>query len=86
MSSKRAQATLRLKFSDQKQLATLLAALTPEVAVSQTHRAHVTLGAEDCFLVLSVDAQDTVALRATLNAYLHWINSTLDVIDVVANA
>jgi tRNA threonylcarbamoyladenosine modification (KEOPS) complex Pcc1 subunit len=38
------------------------------------------------FLVLAVDAEDTVALRSTLNAYLRWINSTVNVIDVVEHA
>jgi len=33
-----------------------------------------------------VEAEDTIALRATLNAYLHWINSTLNVIDTIDNA
>ena len=32
---------------------------------------------------LTVEAEDTVALRATLNAYLHWIQSTLSVIEVL---
>jgi tRNA threonylcarbamoyladenosine modification (KEOPS) complex Pcc1 subunit len=35
------------------------------------------------FLLLTVEAKDTVALRATLNAYMRWINSTINVIDVV---
>jgi tRNA threonylcarbamoyladenosine modification (KEOPS) complex Pcc1 subunit len=38
---------------------------------------------QDAFLVLSVDAKDTIALRATLNAYLRWINSTVSVIDLI---
>jgi tRNA threonylcarbamoyladenosine modification (KEOPS) complex Pcc1 subunit len=33
--------------------------------------------------VLTADAEDTVALRSTLNAYLRWIKSTINVIDVV---
>jgi tRNA threonylcarbamoyladenosine modification (KEOPS) complex Pcc1 subunit len=55
----------------------------PEAKASMTRRANVQLEQEDLFLVLRVDAEDTVALRATLNAYLRWINSTLNVIDVV---
>jgi tRNA threonylcarbamoyladenosine modification (KEOPS) complex Pcc1 subunit len=81
--SKSAKATIRLKFTNPKQLATLLCALTPEVQASSTRRVHVKLEKDDSFLVLAVEAEDTVALRATLNAYLHWINSTLSVIRLV---
>ena len=35
------------------------------------------------FLVLTVEAEDTIALRATLNAYLRWINSTVNIMRVV---
>jgi tRNA threonylcarbamoyladenosine modification (KEOPS) complex Pcc1 subunit len=38
---------------------------------------------DDNFLVLKVEARDTVALRAALNAYLRWINSTLNVLEVL---
>jgi KEOPS complex subunit Pcc1 len=78
-----AKATVRLKFTSQKQINTLLSALTPEIHASQTRRASVKLEKEGCFLVLSVEAKDTVAIRATLNTYLRWINSTVNVLEVV---
>jgi tRNA threonylcarbamoyladenosine modification (KEOPS) complex Pcc1 subunit len=31
------------------------------------------------YLILKIEAKDTVALRAALNAYLRWINSILNV-------
>ena len=34
-------------------------------------------------LLLTVEAEDTVALRATLNAYLRWINSAVNVMCTV---
>lgn len=75
---------VRLKFNE-KQLATLLCALTPEAKTPQTRRAKVELQKDGDSLVLSVEAEDTVALRATLNAYLHWINSTINIIDTLKN-
>ncbi len=78
-----AKAFIRLKFDSQKQLSTLLEALTPETKAQVTRRANVMLEAEDLFLVLTVEANDTVALRATLNAYLRWINSMVNVIQLV---
>ena len=79
----RAKATIRLKFASEKQLEALFCALKPETDNIETRRANVHLRKEACFLTLTVEAGDTVALRATLNAYLHWIQSTLSVIDVL---
>ncbi len=80
-----AKAYVNLKFSDAKQLAVAVAALKPEVNAPVTHRAKVDLQVKDNLLVLTVEANDTVALRATINAYLRWIVSTINVIEVVAD-
>ncbi len=78
-----AKASVRLKFASQKQLSTLLEALTPEANAQVTRRANIKLEKDGLFLVLTVEADDTVALRATLNAYLRWINSTINVMHMV---
>jgi tRNA threonylcarbamoyladenosine modification (KEOPS) complex Pcc1 subunit len=83
--SNRAKATIRLKFANKKQVTTLLNALTPEAKAPLTRRAKIKLEANGLFLVLCVEAEDTVALRATLNAYLHWIKSVLNVIEALEN-
>jgi tRNA threonylcarbamoyladenosine modification (KEOPS) complex Pcc1 subunit len=75
-----------LKFPSQKQASTLLEALTPEVNAPVTRRANVKLEKDGLFLKLTVEAHDTVALRATLNAYLRWINSTVNVMDAVEHS
>ena len=77
-----AKAKIRLKFTNQKQLSTVLEALTPEANSPLSHRGKVTLKKDGLFLVLLIEAEDTVALRATLNAYLHWINSIINVIHI----
>jgi tRNA threonylcarbamoyladenosine modification (KEOPS) complex Pcc1 subunit len=82
----RAEATIRLKLSSEKQLTTLLDALNPEAKATITRRAKAKLEKDSSFLVLTVDAEDTVALRSTLNAYLRWISSTVDVISLVEQA
>jgi tRNA threonylcarbamoyladenosine modification (KEOPS) complex Pcc1 subunit len=82
----RAKATVHLKFTSEKQLTTLLNALMPEANAPVTRRANVKLEKDGLFLVLTVEAEDTVALRATLNAYLRWVNSAINVIDVVEHA
>jgi len=78
-----AKATVRLKFSSEKQLTALLAALNPEANALVTRRANVKLEKDGLFLLLTIEADDTVALRSTLNAYLRWINSTVNIIEVV---
>jgi tRNA threonylcarbamoyladenosine modification (KEOPS) complex Pcc1 subunit len=82
----KAKASFRLRFSSEKQLTTLLDALAPEANRPVTTRAKAVLEREGNFLVLKVEAKDTVALRATLNAYLRWIGSTVKVLEVVEHA
>ncbi len=82
----RANAKIRLKLGSEEQLTTLLQALDPEAKATVTRRATVKLEKDGLFLVLTVDAEDTIALRATLNAYLRWIGAAINVIDVVGEA
>jgi KEOPS complex subunit Pcc1 len=83
---KRTKATIRVKFNTERQLKALLSAIEPETNSPSTHRADVKLEKDDLFLVMLVEAEDTVSLRATLNTYLHWVNSTLNIINTVANS
>jgi tRNA threonylcarbamoyladenosine modification (KEOPS) complex Pcc1 subunit len=82
----KAKASVRLRFSSEKQLTTLLDALAPEANRPVTTRAKAVLEREGDFLVLKVEAKDTVALRAALNAYLRWIGSAVKVLEVVEHA
>ena len=82
----KAKATVRLKFTSDKQLTTLLDALMPEADAPVMRRARVKLEKDGFFLVLSVEAEDTVALRSTLNAYLRWISSAANVVSLVEHA
>ncbi len=79
-------ATVRLRFSSEKQLAALVDALKPEIEKHITVRSNVALLRDAPFLVLKVEAEDTVALRATLNAYLRWISSTVNVLEALENS
>jgi tRNA threonylcarbamoyladenosine modification (KEOPS) complex Pcc1 subunit len=82
----KAKATVRLRLSSEKQLTTLLDALAPEANRSVNARARAALERKGNFLVLNVEAKDTIALRAALNAYLRWIGSTVKVLEVVEHA
>ena len=46
-------------------------------------RSQAFLEKEDTCLILKIKAKDTVALRAAINAYLRWISSMANVIEVL---
>lgn len=79
----KAKATVRLEFASKRQLEIVLDALKPEVKKPTSLRSKESLKKEESFLVLRVEAEDTVALRAALNAYLRWINSVASVLGVL---
>ena len=77
-----AKATVRLRFSEER-LTVLINALMPEASRPATNRSKVMLSRDSQSLMLTVEASDTVALRAALNAYLRWIKSTISVLDAI---
>jgi KEOPS complex subunit Pcc1 len=77
------KATVYLKFPSEEQLGIVLRSLKPEAERPATARSRTRLKEESGSLVLSVEATDTIALRASLNVYLRWINSILNVLDVL---
>ena len=81
-----AKATIRMRFPSEKQLETVMAALAPEANAPVNRRSNVTFAKQGNCLTLTVEANDTVALRATLNAYLRWIGSTAKVLKVLENS
>jgi len=79
----KAKAIVRLKFPSKRHLEIVFSALMPEVKRPVTMRSRAGLEKNRAFLILRVEARDTVALRAALNAYLRWINSMLNVLEVL---
>jgi len=79
----KAKAIVRLKFPSRKHLETFAKALEPEVKKPATSRSEADIEKKEKSLILRIEARDTVALRATLNAYLRWINSIMNVFEVL---
>ncbi|MBX5328222.1 MAG: KEOPS complex subunit Pcc1 [Candidatus Bathyarchaeota archaeon] len=77
------KATIRLKFPSEKYLEIVLKALEPEIRKSPTTRSQATFTRKKNLIILNVAAKDTVALRAAVNAYLRWINSTTNVLEIL---
>ncbi|MEM3551328.1 MAG: KEOPS complex subunit Pcc1 [Candidatus Bathyarchaeia archaeon] len=67
------KASIRLNFPSEKILKVVFKALLPEIEKPSTSRSKAILKCEENHLILFVEARDTVALRAALNAYLRWI-------------
>lgn len=81
----KANALVRLEFPSVKHLEIVAVALRPEVRKSPTMRSRAFLEKKGTFLVLRIESTDTVALRAAVNAYLRWINSVTNVLEVLEN-
>ena len=79
----KAKATIRLGFPSEKQRKTVSSALLPELKKPVGTKARAELEEDGVFLILKVEAENTVALRSTLNAYLRWINSVRNVMKVL---
>jgi tRNA threonylcarbamoyladenosine modification (KEOPS) complex Pcc1 subunit len=79
----KAKATVRLKLISEKKLRAVLRALEPEAKNPLGARSQASLENEGNLLVLKIEAKDSVALRANLNAYLRWINSILNVFETL---
>jgi tRNA threonylcarbamoyladenosine modification (KEOPS) complex Pcc1 subunit len=63
----------------------LYKALLPEAGVLPGQRSRVNLRLEGNELVLEFEAEDTVAMRAAVNAFLRWV-STMEKVLRVASA
>jgi tRNA threonylcarbamoyladenosine modification (KEOPS) complex Pcc1 subunit len=73
----------KIPFPNRRYLKTVFKALKPEVRKPLTMRSRAFLEKDDTFLVLKIEAKDTVALRAAVNAYLRWIDSIRNVLGVL---
>jgi KEOPS complex subunit Pcc1 len=77
------EACIRLEFPSEKQSQIIFKALLPETKKPSTSRSSAGIEKKGKLLILKVEAKDTVALRAALNAYLRWINSTISVLQIL---
>ena len=80
----KAKATVNINISSDKHLLSILKALKPETK-KLGNRSKVNINKDGSFIILTVEAKDTVALRATLNTYLRWIGSAIETLEVIAD-
>jgi KEOPS complex subunit Pcc1 len=81
----RRSATINLELDSEKLVETMLTALTPEAKRPTTSRSRVRLEGKGKRLTMRIEANDTSALRATLNSYLRWIALVKDTYNAAAS-
>ncbi|MBN2334622.1 hypothetical protein JXL21_03615 [Candidatus Bathyarchaeota archaeon] len=57
---------------------TILEALRPEAETPSSERSSARVRGGDGEIVITAEASDTTALRASLNSYLRWVQGILD--------
>jgi len=75
------KASIRLKFRSKEQMKSIFKALKPETRAPVSSRSKVNMTIDGDALILAFEAQDTSALRAAINSYLHWILLTREVLE-----
>jgi tRNA threonylcarbamoyladenosine modification (KEOPS) complex Pcc1 subunit len=75
----KANAIVRVDLAPENKLMSILEALEPETKNPIGLRSQASIEQEGNHLILKIRAQDSVALRATLNTYLRWMNAILNV-------
>lgn len=58
-------------------------ALNPEIATQLERRARADIEQEGVNLCLRISAKDQIALRATMNSFLRWIDGALSTLELV---
>ena len=79
----RASATVNLKMTSGKQAELIVKSLEPEINDQHAARSMLGLERNGSLLVLKIEARDTIALRASLNTYLRWVDSTFRVLKLL---
>lgn len=76
---KRASAILRIKFSSIHKAEIIRGALEPETMSGSKYRSKVKVFRKGENLLFLFNAKDTTALRASVNSYLNWLISLINI-------
>ena len=69
----RAEAAIRIELPSEEQAKIVMRALRPEIESSPTRRSEVEIGLDGRKVLLRFKAEDTTALRASVNSYIRWV-------------
>ena len=77
--SEKASAIVKVNFISEKTSEAIQKALEPETKTSITNRSRMRLSREGKTVTLVFEAEDTTALRASMNSYLNWLHLLQDI-------
>jgi KEOPS complex subunit Pcc1 len=73
-----AAATIGIELPSEEQAKIVMRALRPEAESSPTRRSEVEIGLDGRKILLHFKAEDTTALRASVNSYTRWVKLIQD--------
>lgn len=76
--TQKTQAKICIKMPSECHAHVIFQALKPESSKQLTHRSKVDIVAKGKNIILEFYANDTSALRAAMNSYLHWVLAIRD--------
>ena len=76
-------AIIKLEFPSIREAQIFFEALKPETMSPATPRSHVQIERRNSLLLLLFEANDTTALRASLNSYLSWLHLLKSIIEAL---
>ncbi|MEM2272987.1 MAG: KEOPS complex subunit Pcc1 [Candidatus Bathyarchaeia archaeon] len=76
-----AYATLRIKYPSEREADVVYKAIQPETKVVLRYRTRINITRSGKRIILTFEAKDTTALRASVNSYLSWIISLKNIYD-----
>ena len=77
------RAFIKIRFPSEETAKIIFEAVKPETTSPPTARSKVEIELEGKGIKLTIDAKDTTALRAAVNAYLRWTSSSQKVLEVL---
>lgn len=80
---KKAYATLRIRYPSEREAEATYRAICPETKAILRYRTKVNVSRNGEYVMLTFEARDTTALRASINSYLSWIIALKSVYDLI---
>ena len=75
--------SVRIRFYSEDIAKIIWQSLNPEIMTQLGRRARVDIEQDRDDLVLKIIAEDQIALRATMNSFLRWIDGALSTLELV---
>ncbi|MBS7653765.1 MAG: KEOPS complex subunit Pcc1 [Candidatus Bathyarchaeia archaeon] len=80
-----ASAVIRLTFPSTNEAEIIRKSIEPETAATLRYRSKVKVFRDRESILLKFKAKDTTALRASINSYLSWLISLVNIYDFLEN-